>query len=562
MLPRAEVTGMTARTPHAGSGQDKKVKGGPQDPFARNHLPPPELWPVMRYDTRPELDYPTQMNTATELLDRIVEHGDGDRIAFHFPGGTWTYNQLLATSNRIANVLVDDYSLVSGQRVLLRAPNNPMHAACWFAVLKAGGIVVCTMPLLRSRELQYILKHAQINLCITDARFSDELDDAISRSQAPLPRSQVIRFGNGELESLMSVANESFANVETASEDVAIIAYTSGTTGDAKATVHFHRDLIAVCDLFPRHVLQPTPDDVFCGSPPFAFTFGLGGLVLFPLRIGASSLLLEQTAPPQLAEAIAQFRPTILFTSPTAYRALLSQVKEYDVSSLTKCVSAGETLPLATFQAWQDATGIEIIDGIGSTEMLHIFISASGGDIRSGATGRVVPGYEARIVDDDMNDVVIGEVGKLAVRGPTGCRYLNDEERQRAYVREGWNLTGDAYRMDADGYFWYQARTDDMIVSSGYNISGPEVENVLLDHPAVLECGVVGIQNPERGQIVTAFVVLKPGFEPSDTLVKQLQDFVKQQIAPYKYPRSIQFMSALPRTSTGKLQRFKLRESA
>jgi 2-aminobenzoate-CoA ligase len=437
-----------------------------------------------------------------------------------------------------------------------------MHAACWFAVLKAGGIVVCTMPLLRSRELQYILKHAQINLCITDARFSDELDDAISRSQAPLPRSQVIRFGNGELESLMSVANESFANVETASEDVAIIAYTSGTTGDAKATVHFHRDLIAVCDLFPRHVLQPTPDDVFCGSPPFAFTFGLGGLVLFPLRIGASSLLLEQTAPPQLAEAIAQFRPTILFTSPTAYRALLSQVKEYDVSSLTKCVSAGETLPLATFQAWQDATGIEIIDGIGSTEMLHIFISASGGDIRPGATGRVVPGYEARIVDDDMNDVVIGEVGKLAVRGPTGCRYLNDEERQRAYVREGWNLTGDAYRMDADGYFWYQARTDDMIVSSGYNISGPEVENVLLDHPAVLECGVVGIQNPERGQIVTAFVVLKPGFEPSDTLVKQLQDFVKQQIAPYKYPRSIQFMSALPRTSTGKLQRFKLRESA
>jgi 2-aminobenzoate-CoA ligase len=313
--------------------------------------------------------------------------------------------------------------------------------------------------------------------------------------------------------------------------------------------------------LFPKYVLQPTPDDIFCGSPPFAFTFGLGGLVLFPLRIGASSLLLEQTAPPQLIEAIAQFKPTILFTSPTAYRALLSRLKEYDVSSLQKCVSAGETLPLATFQAWQDATGIEIIDGIGSTEMLHIFISASGSDIRPGTTGRVVPGYEARIVDDDMNDVAIDEVGKLAVRGPTGCRYLNDEARQRAYVRDGWNLTGDAYRMDADGYFWYQARTDDMIVSSGYNISGPEVENVLLDHPAVLECGVVGIQNQERGQIVKAFVVLKPGFEPTDTLVKQLQDFVKQQIAPYKYPRSIQFMSALPRTSTGKLQRFKLRES-
>jgi 2-aminobenzoate-CoA ligase len=534
-----------------------------RDTFARDHLPARELWPVMRYDTLPELAYPARMNTATELLDRIVDQGGGDRPVFHFPGGTWTYGQLLATSNRIANVLVEDYGLISGQRVLLRAPNNPMHAACWFAVLKAGGIVVCTMPLLRSRELQYILNHAQVNLCITDARFTDELDAAITRSHAPtLAHSQlVIRFGGGELESLINVTSDAFTNVETASDDVAIIAYTSGTTGDAKATVHFHRDMMAVCDLFPKYVLQPTPDDIFCGSPPFAFTFGLGGLVLFPLRIGASSLLLEQTAPPQLIEAIAQFKPTILFTSPTAYRALLSRLKEYDVSSLQKCVSAGETLPLATFQAWQDATGIEIIDGIGSTEMLHIFISASGSDIRPGATGRVVPGYEARIVDDDMNDVAIDEVGKLAVRGPTGCRYLNDEARQRAYVRDGWNLTGDAYRMDADGYFWYQARTDDMIVSSGYNISGPEVENVLLDHPAVLECGVVGIQNQERGQIVKAFVVLKPGFEPTDTLVKQLQDFVKQQIAPYKYPRSIQFMSALPRTSTGKLQRFKLRES-
>lgn len=517
----------------------------------------------MRYDTLPELAYPAQINTATELLDRIIEQGYGARPAFRFPGGTWTYDQLLATSNRIANVLVDDYGLVSGQRVLLRAPNNPMHAACWFAVLKAGGIVVCTMPLLRSRELQYILEHAQINLCITDARFTDELDDAVTRSNAAtLKHSPIVaRFGDGELESLMSVANESFANFATAGEDVAIIAYTSGTTGDAKATVHFHRDMIAVCDLFSKHVLKPTPDDIFCGSPPFAFTFGLGGLVLFPLRIGASSLLLEQTAPPQLIEAIARFKPTILFTSPTAYRALLPKVKEYDVSSLHKCVSAGETLPLATFQAWREATGIEIIDGIGSTEMLHIFISSSGPDIRPGATGRVVPGYEARIVDDDMNDVAIGEVGKLAVRGPTGCRYLDDEDRQRAYVREGWNLTGDAYRMDADGYFWYQARTDDMIVSSGYNISGPEVENVLLDHPAVLECGVVGVKNQERGQIVKAFVVLKPGFEASDVLVKQLQDFVKQQIAPYKYPRSIQFISALPRTSTGKLQRFKLRES-
>jgi 2-aminobenzoate-CoA ligase len=512
----------------------------------------------MRYDTLPDLDYPDQMNTATELLDRIVEQGGGERTAFHFPGGTWTYHELLATSNRIANVLVSCYGLLPGNRVLLRAPNNPMLAACWFAVLKVGGIVVCTMPLLRSRELQYILQHARINLCICDTRFGADLEHAMLQSPThPVP---IVKFGDGALESLSACVSDAFTNLQTAADDIAIIAYTSGTTGAAKATVHFHRDMIAVCDLFPKYVLKPNPDDVFCGSPPFAFTFGLGGLVLFPLRIGASALLLEQAAPPQLIEAIAKHKATIVFTSPTAYRAMLAKVKEYDISSLQKCVSAGETLPLATFQAWQAATGIDIIDGIGATEMLHIFISASGADIRPGATGRVVPGYEARIVDADMNDVAIGEVGKLAVRGPTGCRYLSNEERQRAYVRDGWNLTGDAYRMDADGYFWYQARTDDMIVSSGYNISGPEVENVLLDHPSVLECGVVGVPNEERGHIVKAFIVLRPGFEPSDALARDLQDFVKQQIAPYKYPRSIQFMAALPRTSTGKLQRFKLRE--
>ncbi|MGQ0562767.1 MAG: AMP-binding protein [Gemmatimonadota bacterium] len=520
------------------------------DNFVRDHLPPRAWWPELRYDRMPGLDYPSHINTANELLDRNVERGGGEHIALRWPDGRMSYAELLALANRIANLLVDEYGLQPGQRVLLRAPNNPMLVACWFAVLKAGAIVVCTMPLLRSRELEYILKHAQINLSICDPRFCDELINARAR---PL-----LRFD--EIEARIRAKPETFENARSARDDVAIIAYTSGTTGDAKATVHFHQDMLAVCDCFPPHVLKPEPDDVFCGSPPLAFTFGLGGLLLFPMRIGASTLLLEQAAPPQLLEAIQAHRPTIVFTSPTAYRALLTKIRDYDISSLKKCVSAGETLPLATFEAWQQATGIDIIDGIGATEMLHIFISASGADIRPGSTGRAVPGYEARVVDDDMNDVAIGEIGKLAVRGPTGCRYLANEERQRAYVRDGWNLTGDAYRMDADGYFWYQARTDDMIISGGYNISGAEIENVLLDHPAVLECGVVGVASEKRGQIVKACIVLRPGFTGSDTLAKELQEFVKQQIAPYKYPRSIQFMQALPRTSTGKLQRFKLRE--
>lgn len=525
------------------------------DSWARKQLPPEEFWPVMRYDTLAELNYPGRLNCAEVLLDANIAAGSGHRPALLFPGGQWSYEELLAQANRIAHVLVDEYGLEPGARVLLRGPNNAMLAACWFAVLKAGGIVVCTMPLLRERELRFIIDHARVSLSITDHRFAQPLIDAATGTR-------VLSFGNGELESLAEHKPDQFANIQTAADDIAIIAYTSGTTGQAKGTVHFHRDILASCDCWPKFVLKATRDDVFCGSPPLAFTFGLGGLILFPMRVGAATLLLEQAAPPQLIEAIHTFRPTVLFTSPTAYRAMLSRIDQFDLSSLRRCVSAGETLPLTTFEAWRDATGLSIIDGIGATEMLHIFISASDDEIRPGSTGKVVPGYEAIVVDEDMNEVPRGEIGKLAVRGPTGCRYLANEERQRSYVRNGWNLTGDAYVMDQDGYFWYQARTDDMIISSGYNIAGPEVENVLLEHAAVLECGVVGVPHEERGHIVKAFVVTRPGFEPGEALCKELQDFVKSQIAPYKYPRDIEFVDKLPRTDTGKLQRFVLREMA
>jgi 2-aminobenzoate-CoA ligase len=529
------------------------------DTFCRDSLPPREMWPDMPYDGLPELAaYPPRLNCAAELLDRMVEAGHGDRTVFHFTGGHWTYRQLLETANRIAHVLVDDLGVVPGNRVLLRGPNNPMMAACWFAVLKAGGVVVCTMPLLRVRELTFIADKARIGLALCDARVAAECEQAMTGGRVVLFHGA--QPGSGFLESLMAGKPTTFENCDTAADDTALIAFTSGTTGQGKGTMHFHRDVLAVCDCFPPYVLKPKPDDVFCGSPPLAFTYGLGGLILFPMRIGASALLLEQAAPPQLLQGIQDHRATVVFTAPTAYRAMAGLVKGFDLSSLRKCVSAGETLPKATFEMWERETGLKIIDGIGSTEMLHIFISASGDDIRPGSTGKVVPGYQAKLVDEEGNDVPAGTIGRLAVKGPTGCRYLDNPERQRGYVQNGWNLTGDSYLMDEDGYFWYQARTDDMIISAGNNISGPEVEGVLLDHPCVAECGVVGVPDEDRGHIVKAYVVLRPGFEACPELVKTLQDFVKSEIAPYKYPRAIEFVDSLPRTETGKLQRFRLRE--
>jgi 2-aminobenzoate-CoA ligase len=532
------------------------------DTFARDSLPPRALWPELTFDL-PELRYPERLNCAAELLDRAVGRGLGDKPVFYTPSGRWTYAQLLERANRIARVLRDDCHLVPGNRVLLRAANNPMLVACWFAVLKAGGIAVTTMPLLRARELAVILEKAQIRLALCDQRLAEELERA--RERAPVCERICLFDGSGkvgagaELEARMRQAEPEFANVDTSKDDVALIAFTSGTTGKPKGTMHFHRDVMAICDCFPRSTLKPAADDVFIGSPPIGFTFGLGGVVTFPMRFGASAVLLEAAPPDVLLQAIAEFRPSVCFTSPTAYRMMLSKAAGADLSGLRKCVSAGEPLPLPTFEAWRRATGLSIIDGIGATEMLHIFISAAGDAIRPGSTGRPIPGYRAMVVDEAMRPLPPGEVGRLAVRGPTGCRYLADD-RQTEYVRGGWNLTGDAYKVDEDGYFWFQARTDDMIISAGYNIAGPEVEEALLEHEAVAECVVVGAPDPVRGQIVKAFVVPRQGTLGSETLAKDLQEFVKRRIAAYKYPRAVEFLDALPRTETGKVQRFRLRE--
>ena len=536
------------------------------DTFCAENFPPRELEPDRIWDGVPELAYPARLNCAAELLDGMIDGGQGDRPALRFPGGVWSYREFSVTVNRIAHVLIEDLGVVPGNRVLLRGANTPMLAACWFGVVKAGGVVVCTMAMLRERELTYIAQKAEITIALTDARVADECEAAIRAPGVATDSAVcVVRFGGdgpADLTSLMRDKPDTFDACDTAADDIAIIAFTSGTTGQAKGTMHSHRDMLAITDCFPRYVLKPSPDDLFCGSPPLAFTYALGGLLLFPFRFGASALLLEQATPPHLLKAIAEFRPTICFTAPTAYRAMCGLLADHDVSSLRLCVSAGESLPLSVFESWRDATGITIIDGIGATEMLHIFISASGDDIRPGATGRVVPGYEARIVDERGEHLPDGAVGRLAVRGPTGCRYLADPDRQRAYVQDGWNLTGDSYRRDADGYFWYQARTDDIIISSGYNIAGPEVENVLLEHPAVLECAVIGVPDEERGQLVKAFVVLRAGHAAGAPFIKELQDFVKARIAPYKYPRAVDIVGQLPRTTTGKLQRFRLREGS
>ncbi len=527
------------------------------DTFARDNLPPRELWPEFRFDLL-ELQFPAQMNCASWLLDRRVAAGDGARPCIHAPGLVWTYADLLAHANRIAHVLVDDMGLVPGNRVLLRAANNPMLAACWFAVVKAGGIVVATMPLLRAKELTDVITKAQVTHALCDARLADELRGAMTHC----PTLARISYFNGgssdELEALAATKPATFADVDTAADDTCIIAFTSGTTGKPKGTMHFHRDMIAICECWPRHTLRATRDDVFIGSPPLAFTFGLGGQLLFPLHIGASTVLLEKTSPDLLLPAIGEYKATVCFTAPTSYRAMAASVSRHDLSPLRKCVSAGEALPAATRALWKQATGIEMIDGIGTTELLHIFISADEANARAGATGKPVPGYQACVIDEAGNPLPPGQVGRLAVKGPTGCRYLADD-RQKNYVANGWNVTGDAYLIDADGYFVYQARTDDMIISAGYNIAGPEVEGALLAHPAVAECGVVGLPDEERGQIVAAFIVAREGVRCDDALARELQEFVKQSIAPYKYPRKVVFRTTLPRTETGKLQRFRLR---
>ena len=527
------------------------------DTFTRENLPPRRQWPEFLFSL-PELQYTPVLNCAAELLDRNVQAGNGDRRCIVTDSETWTYSDLLATSNQVARALVDEMGLVPGNRVLLRGPNNPWLVASWFGVIKAGGVAVTTMPLLRSGELETMVDIANVTMAICDHRFMEDL------SAAAPDGFQIFAYGGSDQDDLTTVAatkHSNFKNVATAADDVCMLAFTSGTTGKPKATMHFHRDVLAIADTFSRHVLQPTQQDLFGASPPLAFTFGLGQSVVFPLRAGAAVYLLEQPAPPRLLEAIERHGITVLATAPTAYRAMVPDLGAARLTSLRACVSAGETLPQATWEAVHDACGIRVIDGIGSTEMLHIFIAAAGDDIRPGSTGRAVPGYVAEVQDADGRPVPDGELGRLAVKGPTGCRYLRGD-RQGTYVQDGWNITGDVYVRDGDGYFHYQARADDMIISAGYNIAGPEVEEALLRHPAVAEAAVVGAPDQERGMIVKAVVVLREGAELGPEPAKTLQDFVKSQIAPYKYPRAIEFASELPRTATGKLQRFRLREGS
>ena len=527
------------------------------DSFARENLPPRAQWPEFLF-TLPELEYPSSVNAAAELLDRHVEAGRGSRRCIVTDNEEWSYADLLARSNQVAHALVDEIGLVPGNRVLLRGPNNPWLVASWFGVIKAGGIAVTTMPLLRSGELKTMVEIAGVTIAICDHRFLQDLDSATPDGF------QILPYGGDDPADLTKVAatkRPQFENVRTAADDVCMLAFTSGTTGKPKATMHFHRDVLAIADTFSRHALRPSPDDLFAASPPLAFTFGLGQSVVFPLRSGAAVYLLEQPSPQRLLEAVERHRITVLATAPTAYRAMLPDLPSANLTSLRACVSAGETLPKATWEAVHDACGIRIIDGIGSTEMLHIFISAAGDEIRPGSTGRAVPGYAAEVQDPDGRPVPDGELGRLAVKGPTGCRYLRGD-RQETYVRDGWNVTGDVYVRDPDGYFHYQARADDMIVSAGYNIAGPEVEEALLRHPAVAEAAVVGAPDAERGMVVKAVVVLRPDAELGPEPARTLQDFVKSQIAPYKYPRAIEFADELPRTATGKLQRFRLREGS
>jgi 2-aminobenzoate-CoA ligase len=536
-----------------------------EDTFARDHLPPAEEWPVL--ELAPPYAYPPRVNAAEVLLDRAVAEGHGDRVAIVSPDGAggWretTYRALQRQADAWAHVLVAD-GVRPGHRVLLRGFNGPDLAAAWFAVLKAGAIAVTTMPMLRATELATVMRKARVTMAWSDARLAGELAAAV-REVGDV----AVRCWGGDaaddLHARVASSAAPFAAVATSQDDVCLIAFTSGTTGVPKGCLHFHRDVLAMCDGFSAQVLRPGADDRCIGTPPLAFTFGLGGLLCFPMAARASTVLLEKATPESMLEAIAATRATITFTAPTFYRhmalALQAEPTRFDTSSLRQCVSAGEALPDATRTLWRDATGIEMLDGIGATEMIHIFIAAAGADVRPGAIGKAVPGYTVAVLDDALQPLPTGEVGRLAVRGPTGCRYLADA-RQRQYVQGGWNLTGDAASIDADGYVWFKSRTDDLIISSGYNIGAPEVEAAVMTHPAVAECAVIGVPDEERGQAVKAFVVLRPGHAGSDALAQAIQAHVKATIAPYKYPRQVAFVAQLPKTDTGKLQRFRLKEA-
>jgi 2-aminobenzoate-CoA ligase len=530
------------------------------DTFTRDHLPPANTWPALEF-VLPELQYPERLNAAAVLIDNAVaEHGP-ERPALRTPDGTvWTYGALQQRANQVAQVLTEDLGVVPGNRVLLRGPNNPWIVAAWLGVLKAGAVVVTTMPMLRSSEVATLIQLTKPVVAISDYRFVDELAAAAGDDITVLTYGAENASGDdGDLTARCESKSGKFTAVDTSADDVALLGPTSGTTGVPKVTMHFHRDILANADTFARYILQPTADDVFAGSPPLAFTFGLGGLVVFPLRFGASSLLTERAAPVELAENAAAAGATILFTAPTAYRAILKENRGDLLRSLRIAVSAGEHLSKDTWHAVHEATSLRLVNGIGATEMLHVFISAAGEDIRPGTTGRAVPGYRATILDDDGNELGPGQVGRLAVIGPTGCRYL-DDARQANYVVNGWNVTGDTFIKDEDGYFTYQARSDNMIVSSGYNIGAPEVESAIDQHPDVVENAVIGVPDPERGSIVCAFIVLREGVTGDAGKRKDIQDFVKKTIAPYKYPRDIRFVTELPRNPSGKLQHFKLRD--
>ncbi len=532
------------------------------DDFARRLLPPPDSWPVFDYSAPHLKAYPDRINAAAALIDSAVADGFGAKPVFHYGDGTWSYAHLLDRAERIARVLVEDFGLVPGNRVLMRSANTPMVAACWLAVLKAGGICVMSMSLLRAKELSYVVEKAQIRIALCETDLAEEME--LTRAKAP-DLEHVAYFtplGDGDAgldRQAEAKPAGGFPNVDTAADDVALITFTSGTTGNPKGAMHFHRDILAVCDCWPLSYTID-PDEIVVGSPSFAFTYGLAAFLTYPLRYRATAVLLPRPTPEVILEAIQRHRCTSLYAVPTSFHAMLQQLHRYDISSLRKCSSAGEHLRQKLWQDWYDATGLKLVNGIGMTEMLTHFIAQTPDVAKEGATGKPVPGYSACILDDEFNPLPPGNRGRLAVRGPTGCRYLDDVDRQAIFVRNGWNVTGDIMEEDADGWFWYVDRSDDMIVSSGYNISAQEVERVLMEHPKVFECAVVGVPDEARGNIVRACIVLGNPSEAGEALAEEIQAFVKAAIAPYKYPRDIQFLEVLPKTQTGKIQRFRLRQ--